>query len=100
MIRGNEQVFVDTGAWVALAVSRDPLHLRARQTWDDLRKHGARLVTSVPVVMETFIRKNSFSEGCPSQICGAGSMASLPQAPTSSANAAAIRRRAIRKTPG
>jgi len=28
MIRSGETVFVDTGAWIALAQSRDPLHLR------------------------------------------------------------------------
>jgi predicted nucleic acid-binding protein len=47
-------VFVDTGAWIALAVTTDPLHRRAAETWDGLLRDGARAVTSVPVVLETF----------------------------------------------
>lgn len=54
MIRQGEAVFVDSGAWIALALSRDPLHSRAREQWDDLRAAGARLHTSVPVIIETF----------------------------------------------
>ena len=54
MIRQREAVFVDSGAWIALALSRDPLHERAREQWDLLRAAGARLHTSVPVVIETF----------------------------------------------
>lgn len=54
MIREREPVFVDTGAWIALALSRDPLHLRARESWDSLHTAGARLYTSVPVILETF----------------------------------------------
>jgi predicted nucleic acid-binding protein len=54
VIRPNEQVFVDTGAWIALAVVRDPLHQRARQSWNDLSDNGARLSTSIPVIIETF----------------------------------------------
>jgi predicted nucleic acid-binding protein len=46
--------FVDSGAWIALALSRDPLHERAREQWELLRAAGARLHTSVPVVIETF----------------------------------------------
>lgn len=53
-MRTGELVFVDTGAWIALALTRDPLHARARATWDDLREAGARLQTSIPVVLETF----------------------------------------------
>jgi predicted nucleic acid-binding protein len=53
-MRTGEQVFVDTGAWIALALTRDPLHERARATWDDLCGAGARLTTSAPVVLETF----------------------------------------------
>jgi predicted nucleic acid-binding protein len=53
-MRTGEAVFVDTGAWVALALSRDPLHGRARQAWDTLRAAAARLRTSIPVVLETF----------------------------------------------
>ncbi len=54
MIRQREPVFVDSGAWIALALSRDPLHAQAREQWDLLRAAGARLHTSIPVVIETF----------------------------------------------
>jgi len=54
VIRQSEPVFVDSGAWIALALSRDPLHAQAREQWDLLRAAGARLHTSVPVVIETF----------------------------------------------
>ena len=54
MIRQGEPVFVDSGAWIALALSRDPLHAQAREQWDLLRSAGAKLHTSVPVVIETF----------------------------------------------
>lgn len=53
-MRENEPVFVDTGAWIALAVTRDPFHSRAREAWDSLHGTGARLHTSVPVILETF----------------------------------------------
>ena len=46
--------FVDTGAWIALALSRDPLHARAAAAWSDLMSGGARVVSSIPVVLETF----------------------------------------------
>lgn len=54
MIRQGEPVFVDSGAWIALALSRDPLHAQAREQWDLLRAAGAKLHTSVPVIIETF----------------------------------------------
>jgi uncharacterized protein len=53
-MRDRELVFVDTGAWIALALTRDPLHAQAREVWEDLQASGARLQTSVPVVLETF----------------------------------------------
>lgn len=53
-MRQAERVFVDTGAWIALAVVRDPYHARARETWERLLGAGARFHTSIPVVMETF----------------------------------------------
>jgi len=53
-MRQGEAVFVDSGAWIALALARDPLHSRARELWDMLRGAGARLHTSIPVVIETF----------------------------------------------
>jgi predicted nucleic acid-binding protein len=53
-MRQSELVFVDSGAWIALALSRDPLHEQARELWGSLRGSGAKLHTSVPVVIETF----------------------------------------------
>ena len=53
-MRAAELVFVDAGAWIALALTRDPLHARARETWERLIYAGARFHTSVPVVLETF----------------------------------------------
>lgn len=53
-MRESEPVFVDTGAWIALALSRDPFHRRAREAWGSLEGVGARLHTSVPVILETF----------------------------------------------
>jgi predicted nucleic acid-binding protein len=53
-MRQREAVFVDSGAWIALALSRDPLHRQAREQWDLLHEAAARLHTSVPVVIETF----------------------------------------------
>ena len=53
-MRHGEVVFVDSGAWIALALSRDPLHVQAREQWELLRGAGARLHTSVSVVIETF----------------------------------------------
>jgi predicted nucleic acid-binding protein len=53
-MRQGEAAFVDSGAWIALALSRDPLHAAARDQWQTLRRAGARRHTSVPVVIETF----------------------------------------------
>lgn len=53
-MRQQEAVFVDSGAWIALALSRDPLHARAKEQWDILHGAGAKLHTSVPIVIETF----------------------------------------------
>lgn len=47
-------IFIDTAAWIALALSRDPLHARALAAWQDLSRSGARLFCSIPVVLETF----------------------------------------------
>ena len=38
--------------WIALAL--DPHHERAVEAWEELQRVGARLVTSLPIVMETF----------------------------------------------
>jgi len=53
-MRRGEAVFVDSGAWIALALSRDPLHAQAREQWDLLQGASAKLHTSIPVVIETF----------------------------------------------
>jgi predicted nucleic acid-binding protein len=53
-MRQGEAVFIDSGAWIALALSRDPLRAQAREQWDLLNGAGAKLHTSVPVVIETF----------------------------------------------
>jgi predicted nucleic acid-binding protein len=53
-MRQGEAVFVDSGAWIALALAQDPLHARAREQWGLLQRAGAKLHTSVPVVIETF----------------------------------------------
>ena len=53
-MRQREPAFVDSGAWIALALSRDPLHPQAREQWEMLQGAAAKLHTSVPVVIETF----------------------------------------------
>ncbi len=53
-MKHGEAVFVDSGAWIALALTRDPLHDRACQAWQTVTDMGARLHTAVPVVLETF----------------------------------------------
>jgi predicted nucleic acid-binding protein len=53
-MRQGDALFVDSGAWIALALTRDPLHDRAREQWERLAGMGAKLHTSVPVVIETF----------------------------------------------
>jgi len=53
-MRHGEAAFVDSGAWIALALSRDPLHPPARERWEMLQSASAKLHTSIPVVIETF----------------------------------------------
>lgn len=53
-MRQGEAAFVDSGAWIALALLRDPLHESAREQWEILHGAGAKLHTSIPVVIETF----------------------------------------------
>jgi hypothetical protein len=53
-MRQREPAFVDSGAWIALALSRDPLPPQAREQWEVLQGTGARLHASVPVGIETF----------------------------------------------
>ncbi len=54
MISSGEKDFVDTGAWIALAETRDAFHERALGHWQTLQRAGARLVTSAAVAIETF----------------------------------------------
>ncbi len=53
-MRARERVFVDTGAWIPLALRRDSLHGRAVQAWEEMADQRARIYTSVPVILETF----------------------------------------------
>ena len=53
-LRSGQAVFVDTGAWIALALTRDPLHERAVAAWTELASAAAALHCSIPVVLETF----------------------------------------------
>ena len=53
-MRIGEAVFVDSGAWIALALTRDSLHGQAVDTWTLVLGARARLYVSVPVVLETF----------------------------------------------
>ena len=53
-MRERQAIFVDSGAWIALALTRDPLHDRACELWEKMLEMGARLHTSIPVVLETF----------------------------------------------
>jgi predicted nucleic acid-binding protein len=53
-VKTGEAVFVDTGAWIALALTRDPAHEQAVAIWSSLTGRGAKLNTSVPVILETF----------------------------------------------
>lgn len=50
----DPSLFVDTSAWIALALTRDPLHPRAAGAWQRILSARSRLVTSVPIVIETF----------------------------------------------
>jgi predicted nucleic acid-binding protein len=54
VIRRGEAVFVDSGAWIALALVRDSQHAQALEQLEVLETAGAKLHTSVPVVIETF----------------------------------------------
>ena len=60
-MRQREAAFVDSGAWIALALTRDPLHAQAREQWEILQGAGAKLHTSIPVVIETitFLERNA-----------------------------------------
>lgn len=53
-MRHGEATFVDSGAWIALAVTSDSQHASAREHWATLLAMGAKLYTSIPVILETF----------------------------------------------
>ncbi len=53
-MRPDGPVFVDTGAWIALALARDPYHDRAVAIWEQALSRGSRILTSIPVMIETF----------------------------------------------
>ena len=53
-MKAGEAVFVDSGAWIGLALTRDLLHLRAVAAWQEMVELRASLYTSVPVALETF----------------------------------------------
>lgn len=53
-MRARDRVFVDTGAFVALAITRDEFAPRAQEALKSLQLDGARLVSSVAVLIETF----------------------------------------------
>ncbi|MEA3459469.1 MAG: PIN domain-containing protein [Chloroflexota bacterium] len=50
-----KELFMDTGAWVALADQDDKYHERAAREYPDLLKRYRRLVTTNLVVAETYI---------------------------------------------
>ena len=54
MIRAGDRIFVDTGAWIAAAITADKHHHVAGALWTELMECGAKPCTSVPVVLETF----------------------------------------------
>jgi predicted nucleic acid-binding protein len=53
-MKQGELLFVDSGGWIALAVEQDGLHARAVEAWERALSLSAHLITSVPVIMETF----------------------------------------------
>ncbi len=53
-MRAGESVFVDSGAWIALALITDARHQQALEQLELLHEARARLHTSVPVIIETF----------------------------------------------
>jgi len=48
------EVFVDTGAWLALSDARDALHQEAETIYLDLLRQSGHLVTTILVVAETY----------------------------------------------
>jgi predicted nucleic acid-binding protein len=48
-MRHGKAVFVDSGAWIALALSRDPLHPQAREQWNLLHKQARSFTPPFPL---------------------------------------------------
>ncbi len=73
-----EEVFVDTGAWVALADTADLHHRRAVSLFPQLLRQRGRLVTSNLVVAEAYylIRRNL---GLPRALSFLESLAASPR---------------------
>ncbi len=90
-MRSGELVFVDTGAWIALALTRDPLHARAVATWNHTLGGGARLHTSVAIVLETFtfLERNATRQVA---LAWKDSLKTVPQLKTLPATAADLER--------
>lgn len=61
----DREVFVDTGAWVALAINSDDHHADAVKIYPDLLKKYQKLITTNLVTAETYIilRKYGAQEG-------------------------------------
>lgn len=53
-IRQAEEIFVDAGGWIALAVPSDSLHARAVAVFSRLLQNNSRLITTESVLFETF----------------------------------------------
>lgn len=53
-MRDRDAAFIDSGAWIALAIRGDPLHARAVETWRQIIGERVLLYSSVAVVVETF----------------------------------------------
>ena len=53
-MKSGEAVFVDSGTWIALALTRDPFHLRVVEAWQGMAELRPKLYTSAPVALETF----------------------------------------------
>ena len=53
-MKTGQMVFVDSGAWIALALERDAFHTRARSVWQRMNQLRVTPCSSIPVVLETF----------------------------------------------
>lgn len=60
-MRGPLPCFIDTSAWIALAVVKDPYHHRAKEKWHLIYDSGAKCFTSIPIILEafTFLERNT-----------------------------------------